>query len=41
VGQVCDAGGVELFEYRFKLDANLEDEEARLGEALLGLTIRQ
>jgi 5-methylcytosine-specific restriction enzyme subunit McrC len=37
VGQVCNAGGVELFEYRFRLDANLEDEEAKLGESLLAL----
>jgi 5-methylcytosine-specific restriction enzyme subunit McrC len=41
VGQVYDASGVELFEYRFKLDTNLEVEEVRLGEAVLNLTTRQ
>lgn len=40
VGQVYDATGVELFEYRVKLDGDLAEEESKLGEAVIALTER-
>jgi 5-methylcytosine-specific restriction endonuclease McrBC regulatory subunit McrC len=36
-GQVRDASGIEFYEYRYRLDSSLEEEEARLGREILSL----
>jgi 5-methylcytosine-specific restriction enzyme subunit McrC len=40
VGQVYDVAGIELFEYRIRLDATLEDEESQFGKTMLELAIQ-
>jgi hypothetical protein len=36
-GQVCDADGIEVFEYHMKLDGDLESEESAMGKAIIEL----
>ncbi len=36
-GQICDANGIEVFEYHMKLDGDLGSEEAKMGKAIIEL----
>jgi 5-methylcytosine-specific restriction enzyme subunit McrC len=36
-GQICDANGIEVFEYHMKLDGDLASEEAKMGKAIIEL----
>jgi 5-methylcytosine-specific restriction enzyme subunit McrC len=36
-GQVCDAAGIEVFEYQMKLDGDLEAEETKMARAIIEL----